>query len=150
MYCIKLQISCVELRITNFNKGYFLDLVTVLLVFFRALLFRDVRTSQALLEITYWLEALSFALIADFPWLFLTILGVAIFLSFLRTSLHFQFADLFGLKVTVLLLDWKRMGIRKLLAIPVDIRLAYFDLDLKNRIVKEIYIDNQQTFLGML
>jgi len=139
MYCIKLQISCVELRITNFNKGYFLDLVTVLLVFFRALLFRDVCASQALLEITYWLKALGFALIADFPRLLLTILGVAIFLSFLRTSLHFQFADLFGFKVTILLLDWEWMGIRKFLTIPVDISLAHFDLDLSWDVVTVLF-----------
>ena len=105
--------------------------MTVLLVFFRALLFGDVCASQALLEITYWLKPLGFALIADFPRLLLTILGVAIFLSFLRTSLHFQFADLFGFKVTILLLDWEGMGIRKFLAIPVDISLAHFNLDLK-------------------
>ena len=107
--------------------------MTVLLVLFSALLFRDVCASQALLELTYWLKPLGFALIADFPRLFLAILGVAIFLSFLRTSLHFQFADLFGFKVTILLLDWEGMGVGKFLAIPVDISFAHFDLDLNNK-----------------
>ena len=108
--------------------------MTILLVLFSALLLRGIRAGQAFLEITNRLQTLSLTLIADFPWLLLAIFRVAVLLSFLGTSLHLQFTDLFWLEMAVLLLDWKWMSIGKLLTIPVNISLTHFDLDLaRNR-----------------
>ena len=84
--------------------------MAILLGFFRTLLFRNIRASQALLEVTNRLKALSFTLVADFPWLLLTVLSVAVFLGLLGTSFHFQLANLLWLKMAVLLFDRERMS----------------------------------------
>merc|ERR1719186_2235454 len=46
-------------------------------------------------------------MVADFPGLLLAVLGVAVLLGLLWTSLHLQLANLLGLEVAVLLLDWE-------------------------------------------
>ena len=77
------------------------------------------------------LDGLLFALVADLPGLLLAVLGVAVLLSLLWTSLHLQLANLLGLEVAVLLLDWEGEDVGELFAVPVDIGLAYIDLDLR-------------------
>ena len=104
--------------------------MAVLLSFLLALLLRLVEAGQALLHVTQGLDRLLLTLVADLPWLFLAVLGVAVLLGFLRASLHLQLADLLGLKVTVLLFDWEREDIGELLAVSVDVSLAYLHLDL--------------------
>ena len=73
-------------------------------------------------------------LITDFPRLLLTILGVAVLLGLLRSSLHLQFTDLLRFEVTVLFFDWERVGIRELLTIPMNVCLTNFDLDLNKKV----------------
>ena len=95
------------------------------------LLLRNVRASQTLLEVANRLQALSFTLVADFPWLLLAVLSVAILLGLLRTSFHLQFTNLLWLKMAILFLDGERKNVRKLLTVSMDVSLANFNLDLK-------------------
>ena len=106
--------------------------MAVLLWFVPALFNWVVDTFEPLLHLTDWSQRLLLALIANFPRLFLAILRVAVFLGFLWACLHFQLADLLRFKMTILLLYGEREDIRELLAIPVDISLAHFDLDLND------------------
>merc|ERR550519_797341 len=125
-----LQIPSVEFHVTNFFKNHLFHLVTVLLVFVSARLYRLVSADQPFLGITHRLDGLLLALVADLPWLLLTVLGVAVLLSLLRASLHLQLTDLLGLKVAVLLLDGKGEDVGELLTVPVYVSLAHLDLDL--------------------
>ena len=77
------------------------------------------------------LDGLLFALVADLPGLLLAVLGVAVLLSLLWTSLHLQLANFLWLEVAVLLLDWEGEDVGELFAVPVDIGLAYLDLYLR-------------------
>jgi len=105
--------------------------VTVLFWFVPALFNWAVDTFEPLLHLTDWPERFLLALIANFPRLFLAVLGVAVFLSFLRACLHFQLADLLRLEMTILLFHGEREDVGELLTIPVDISLAKFNLDLR-------------------
>merc|ERR1712096_148006 len=69
------------------------------------------------------------------PWAAPCSPGVAVLLSLLWTSLHLQLANLLGLEVAVLLLDWEGEDVGELFAVPVDIGLAYLDLDLSRNVI---------------
>merc|ERR1719482_200495 len=129
------QIRSIELHIAHLFNNYSLDLVAVLLGLVLALLHWFVDACQALLHVTEGLDGLLLALVADFPGLLLAVLGVAVLLGFLGTSLHLQLADLLGLEVAVLLLDWEGEDVGKLLAVPVDIGLAHLNLNLSGNVV---------------
>merc|ERR1719342_1836169 len=131
----KLQIPSVEFHITNFLKNNLLHLVAVLLVLIPAILLRLVGADQPILHSTYWLQRLLFALVTYLPGLLLAVLGVAVLLGLLRASLHLKLTDLFGLEVAVLLLDWEGEDVGELLAVPVHVSLANFDLDLSWNVV---------------
>merc|ERR1712243_119500 len=132
---LKLQIPSVKFHITHFLKNNLLHLVAVLLVLVPAGLLRLVGADQPVLHDTHWLQRLLLALVADLPGLFLAVLGVAVLLGLLWASLHFQFTDLLGLKVAVLLLDWEREDVGELLAVPVHVSLANLHLDLSWNVV---------------
>merc|ERR1719320_1272792 len=132
---LKSQIPGVEFHIANFLKNNLLHLVAVLLVLIPASLLRLVGADQPVLHHTDWLQRLLLALVTDLPRLLLAVLGVAVLLGFLRASLHLQLADLLGLEVAVLLLDWEREDVRELLAVPVHVSLANFNLDLSWNVV---------------
>merc|ERR1712183_400744 len=100
-----------------------------------ALLLRDVLTGEPLLHVTQRLDGLLLALVADLPGLLFAVLGVAVLICFLGTSLHLQLADLLRFEVAVLLLNWEGEDVRELLAVPVDIGLAHLNLDLSWNIV---------------
>ena len=104
--------------------------MAVLLVLVPAGLFWLVGTDQSLLFLTHRLNGLLLALITDLPGLLLAVLGVAVLLGFLGTSLHFKLADFLGLKMTVLFLHREGEDVGELLTIPVNISLASFHLDL--------------------
>merc|ERR1719334_1204326 len=72
---------------------------------------------MAFLEITDRLKALCLTLITDFPRLLLTILGVAVLLGLLGSSLHLQFTDLLRFKVTVLFRSSRASDIRSTVTI---------------------------------
>merc|ERR1719342_1807843 len=131
----KLQIPSVEFHITNFLKNNLLHLVAVLLVLIPAILLRLVGADQPILHSTYWLQRLLFALVTYLPGLLLAVLGVAVLLGLLRASLHLELTNLLGLEVAVLLLDWEGEDVRELLAVPVHVSLANFDLDLSWNVV---------------
>ena len=78
-----------ELHITNLFNDHFLHLIAVFLGLIPALFHWFVDTSQALLHVTERLDRLLLALVADFPGLLLAVLGVAVLLGLLWTSLHF-------------------------------------------------------------
>ena len=108
--------------------------MAVLFRFVPALFNGAVRTFEPLLHLTNWPERLLLALIANFPRLFLAVLGVAVLLSLFRTSLHLELANFLWFEVTVLLLDREREDIGELLAVPVHISFANLYLDLhKNK-----------------
>merc|ERR1712183_770364 len=125
-----LQVRSVELHITYFFHDDLLHLVAVLLVLILALLLGDVLAGKPLLHVAQRLDGLLLALIADLPGLLLAVLGVAVLLCFLGSSLHLQLADLLWLKVAVLLLDWEGEDVGELLAVSVDIGFAHLNLDL--------------------
>merc|ERR1719425_139661 len=81
------------------------------------------------------LDGFFLALITDLPGLLLTVLGVAVLLGLLRASLHLKFADLLGLEVTVLLLNWEGKDVGELLAVPMHVSLADLNLDLSGHVV---------------
>merc|ERR1719342_1810242 len=126
----KLQIPSVEFHIAHFLKNNLLDLVAVLLVLIPASLLGLVGADQPVLHNTHWLQGFLLALVTDLPGLLLAVLGVAVLLSLLGTSLHLELTDLLRLKVAVLLLNKEGEDVGKLLAIPVNVSLANFDLDL--------------------
>merc|ERR1719407_373256 len=129
------QIRCIELHITHLFNNYFLNLVAVLLGLVLTLLHWFVDACQTLLHVTKGLDGLLLALVADFPGLLLAVLGVAVLLGLLWTSLHLQLTNLLGLEVAVLLLDWEGEDVGELFAVPVDIGLAYLDLDLSRNVI---------------
>ena len=112
----------------------------------------DVLACEPLFHVAQRLNRLLLALIADLPGLLLAVLGVAILLGFLGTSLHLQLADLLRLEVAVLLLNWEGEDVGELLAVPVDIGLAHLNLNLGEIIIKEVILKEKAkpTFLGML
>ena len=126
----------------------------LLLLILGTLLLWNVRASQSLLEVANRLQALRFTLVADFPWLLLTVLGVTVFLCLLRSSLHLQLTDLLRFKVAILLLNWEWVRVRELFAVSMDISLTHFDLDLKLKTLSSSNTYLQEfdlhTFLGML
>merc|ERR1711875_114648 len=132
---IKLQVPGVEFHITNFFENNLLDLVAVLLVLIPASLLGLVGADQPVLHNTYWHQRLLLALVTDLPGLLLAVLGVAVLLSLLWTSLHLQLTDLLWFEVAVLLLHWKWEDVGELLTIPVHVSLADLDLDLSRDIV---------------
>ena len=110
--------------------------MAVLLVLVPAGLLRLVGTDQPLLFLTHRLDGLLLALVTDLPGLLLAVLGVAVLLGFLGTSLHFKLADLLRLEMTVLLLYGEGEDIGELFTIPVNISLASFNLDLQDKTIK--------------
>merc|ERR1719342_663717 len=131
----KLQIPGVEFHITNFLKNNLLHLVAVLLVLIPASLLGLVGADQPVLHNTYWLQRLLLTLITDLPGLLLAVLGVAVLLGLLRASLHLKLADLLGLEVAVLLLNWEGEDVGKLLTVPVHVSLADLHLDLSGDVI---------------
>merc|ERR1719312_187163 len=132
MTCISknLQVASIKLHVTDFLHHNLLHLMAVLLLLVPTLLHGFVDTFLPCLHRADRLESLLLALVADLPGLLLAVLGVAVLLSFLGTSLHLQLADLLGLKMAVLLLDREGEDVGELLAISMNISLAHFHLDL--------------------
>ena len=104
--------------------------MAVLLIIIPALLLWHVNALQPLLLNTIWLEGFLLALVADLPWLLLTVLGVAVLLSLLGASFHLKLTDLLWLEVAVLFLNWEGEDVGELLAISVNICLTNLNLDL--------------------
>merc|ERR1711921_55282 len=132
---VKLQIPSIEFHVAFFLKHYFLDLVAVLLVHVIAGLHRLIGADQPLLGVAQGLDGFLLTLITNLPGLLLAVFGVAVLLSLLRTSLHLELADLLGLEVAVLLLDWEGEDVGKLLAVPVHVSLAHLNLDLSGDVI---------------
>merc|ERR1739838_1286289 len=135
MSSFRSQIRSIELHIAHLFHNNFLHLVAVLLSLVLALLHWFVDACQALLHVTEGLDGLLLTLVADLPGLLLTVLGVAVLLGLLWASLHLHLANLLGLEVAVLLLDWEGEDVGELFAIFVDIGLAYLDLDLSRNVI---------------
>merc|ERR1712201_52841 len=131
----KLQIPSIKFHVTDFLKDHLLDLVAVLLVHVIAGLLRLVGTDQPLLGVAQRLNGFLLALVTDLPGLLLAVLGVAVLLGLLRASLHLKLADLLGLEMAVLLLNWEGEDVGELLAVPVHVSLANLDLDLSGDVV---------------
>merc|ERR1719427_1946043 len=129
----------------DFFHDHLFHLVAVLLVLVLALLLGDVLVGEPLLHVTQRLDGLLLALVADLPGLLLAVLGVAVLLGFLGTSLHLQLADLLGLEVTILLLDWEGEDVGKLLTVPVDIGLAHLNLNLSWNVIT-ILLGSSRTY----
>merc|ERR1719482_2014287 len=134
-----LKVCGVKLHVADFFHNHLLHLVAVLLVLILALFSGDILAGEPLLHVTFRLDRLLFALVADLPGLLLAVLGVAVLLGLLRASLHLHLADLLGLEVTVLLLNWEGEDIGELLAVPVDIGLAHLHLDLSRNVVTILF-----------
>merc|ERR1712112_328943 len=130
LQCVKLQIAGIEFRITNFLKNNLLHLVAVLLVLVPASLLGLVGADQPVLHDTHRFQRFLLALVTDLPGLLFAVLSVAVLLGLLWTSLHLQLADLLGLEMAVLLLNWEGEDVGEFLAIPVHVSLANLDLDL--------------------
>merc|ERR1712025_443569 len=132
VYCndLKLQIPGVEFHITHLLENNLLHLVAVLLVLIPASLLRLVGADQPVLHHTHWFQRLLLTLVTDLPGLLLAVLGVAVLLSLLWTSLHLKLTDLLGLEMAILLLHWEGEDVGEFLAVPVHISLANLDLDL--------------------
>merc|ERR1719260_115300 len=125
----------IKFHVAFFLKDHLLDLMAVLLVHVIAGLHRLVGADQPLLSVTQGLDGFLLALITDLPGLLLAVLGVAVLLGLLRSSLHLELADLLWLKVAVLLLDWEGEDVGKLLAVSVHVSLADLHLDLSRDVV---------------
>merc|ERR1719435_416903 len=121
--------------ITRLLRHNLLDLMTVLLIHVITRLLRLVGADQPLLGVAQGLDGFLLALITDLPELLLAVLGVAVLLGLFGASLHLKFANLLGLEVTILLLDWKGEDVGKLLAVPVNVSLADLHLDLSGDVV---------------
>merc|ERR1719209_184802 len=130
-----LQISRIELHIADFLELDLLDLVAVLLVLVPACLHWFVGTDQPFLLFEHGLDGFLLTLVTDLPGLLLAVLGVAVLLRLLWASLHFQLTDFLRLEMAVLLLDREGEDVGEFLAIPVEISLAYLDLDLTGNVV---------------
>merc|ERR1719334_1725965 len=135
LYFISLQVRCIKLHIANFFQDDLLNLVAVLLRLILALLNRLVSALQAVLSLTHFSQVLLLTLITDLPGLFLTVLGVAVLLCLLWSSLHFELTNFLWLEVTILLLHGEGKNVREFLAVPVNIGFAHFDLDLARNVV---------------
>merc|ERR1719376_812970 len=98
--------------------------MAVLLILIPARLLWLVGTDQSLLFLAHRLDGL-----------LLAVLGVAVLLGLLRASLHFKLADFLWLEMAVLLLYREGEDVGEFLAIPVDISLAHFDLNLAGNVV---------------
>merc|ERR1719481_164442 len=125
-----LQIRSIELHIAFFYQLDPLHLVTVLLVLVSALFLGRIHTLQPLLHLAYRAKRLLLALIADLPRLLLTVLGIAVLLRLLRTSLHLKLADFLGFEMTILLFDREGEDVGELLAVPMHVSFAHLHLDL--------------------
>merc|ERR1739838_131212 len=134
MSSFRSQIRSIKLHIAHLFNYYFLHLEAVILGLVLTLLHWFVDACQTLLHVTEGLDGLLLALVADFPGLLLAVLGVAVLLSLLWTSLHLQLTNLLGLEVAVLLLYWEGEDVGELFAISVDIGLAHLDLDLSRNV----------------
>merc|ERR1719347_1604472 len=130
-----LQVRCIKLHIANFFQDNLLNLMAVLLRLILTLLNRLVSALQAVLSLTHFSQVLLLALIADLPGLFLTVLGVAVLLGLLWSSLHFELTNFLWLKMTVLLFHGEGEDVREFLTVPVYISFAHFDLDLARNVV---------------
>merc|ERR1719184_476931 len=140
LFMEKLQVRCIKLHVANLLKYHLLDLVAILLLFVPRRLLGHVGTLKTLLHVTNRLEGLLLALVTDLPGLLLAVLGVAVLLGLLGTSLHLKLTDLLGLEVAVLFLHWEGEDIGELLAVPVDIGLAHLDLDLSRNVVAILFV----------
>merc|ERR1719186_1196714 len=132
---VNLQISRIKLHVTDLLELDLLNLVAVLLVLVPACLLWFVATDQSFLFLAHRLDGLLLALVTDLPGLLLAVLGVAVLLGLLWSSLHFKLADFLRLEMTVLLLYREGENVGEFLAIPVDISLANLDLDLTGYVV---------------
>merc|ERR1719334_1339401 len=90
---------------------------------------------QAVLSLTHFSQVFLLALIADLPGLFLTVLGVAVLLCLLWSSLHFELANFLWLEVTILLFHGEGKDVREFLAVSVNIGFAHFNLNLARNVV---------------
>merc|ERR1711925_26458 len=90
---------------------------------------------QAVLSLAHFSQVLLLALIADLPGLFLAVLGVAVLLCLLGSSLHFELANFLWLEVTILLFHGEGEDVREFLTVPVYIGFANFDLDLARNVI---------------
>merc|ERR1711887_278075 len=133
--CYSLQIPSIKFHIAFFLEHYLLDLVTILLVHVIAGLHRLVGADQPLLSVAQGLDRFLLALVTYLPGLLLAVLGVAVLLGLLRSSLHLELADFLRLEMAVLLFHREGEDIGEFLAIPVDISLANLDLDLTGNVV---------------
>jgi len=132
---LKLQVGNVKLHITDLFNYHSLDLVAVLLILFSTLFNWLVCTGQSLLHHALWLDRLLLALVTDLSRLLLAVLRVAVLLSFLGTSLHLKFAYFLWLEVAILFFHREGEEVGELLAIPMNISLAYFHLNLSGNVV---------------
>merc|ERR1712201_28110 len=94
-----LQVASIKLHVTDFLHHNFLDLVAILLLLVPTLLHRFVDTLLPCLHRAHRLESLLLALVTDLPGLLLAVLGVAVLLGLLRTSLHLELTDLLRLEM---------------------------------------------------
>merc|ERR1719481_390103 len=125
-----LQIWSVELHIAFFYQLNPLHLVTVLLVLVSALFLGRIHALQPLLHLAYRPQRLLLALVTDLPRLLLAVLGIAVLLSLLGTSLHLELADFLWFEMAVLLFDREGKDVGELLAISVHVSFANLDLNL--------------------
>merc|ERR1719481_2497333 len=135
LYFISLQVRCIKLHIANFFQDDLLNLMAVLLRLILTLLNRFVSALQAVLSLAHFSQILLLALVADLPGLFLTVLGVAVLLGLLWSSLHFELANFLWLEVTILLFHGEGKDVREFLAVSVNIGFAHFDLNLTRYVV---------------
>merc|ERR1719186_1299114 len=132
---INLQISRIELHVTDLLELDLLNLVAVLLILVPASLLWLVATDQSFLFLAHRLDGLLLALVTDLPGLLLAVLSIAVLLGFFGASLHFKLADFLGLEMAVLLLNREGEDVGEFLAVPVEISLANLDLDLTGNVV---------------
>merc|ERR1719186_1626227 len=132
---VNLQISRIELHVTDLLELDLLNLVAVLLILIPARLLWLVATDQSFLFLAHRLDALLLTLVTDLPGLLLAVLGVAVLLRLLWSSLHFKLADFLRLEMAVLLLYREGEDVGEFLAIPVDISLANLGLNLTGYVV---------------
>merc|ERR1711875_54330 len=125
-----LQIRSIELHIAFFYQLNPLHLVTVLLVLVPALLLGRIHALQPLLHLAYRSKRLLLTLVANLPRLLLAVLGIAVLLSLLGTSLHLELADFLWFEMTILLFDREGEDVGEFLAVPVHVSFADLHLDL--------------------
>merc|ERR1719481_813496 len=135
LYFISLQVRCIKLHIAYFFQDNLLNLMAVLLRLILTLLNRLVSALQAVLSLTHFSQVLLLTLIADLPGLFLTVLGIAVLLCLLWSSLHFELTNFLWLEVTILLFHGEGKDVREFLAVSVNISFAHFNLNLARNVV---------------